>query len=470
MSYKLLKIKEKREKSKKFSVIYKIITADKFKDEEEIYFPCQLDWRGRIYPIPQFINFQSDDLGRALLLFAKGKKLSETGLKWLKIYTANCYGLDKKSFEERIAWVNNNLNLIKNIAEDPLIYKYDWVDADKPFLFLSCCMELKNVLENKDYESCLPVQVDGSNNGLQHLSALLLDSVGAKATNLIDSFAPADIYQEVADKLKIALQNDIDYISSDEEAYKNKSYANQLLPLITRKVVKRAVMTTPYGVTNKGIEEQFVEDLPKINEKFASLMKNENIVRYLRKKTIEAISETVASANVFKKWVQDCIKVFNKNKRPFIYTAPSGFVVYHKYNKASTKRVSTSFEKTRYRIYLTTETPDIDTTKQINGISPNIIHSLDASHMVRTIRGCIEEGITNFCMIHDSFGTHAEDMEKMNQILRKEFVDMYEEKDFCEYLYNEMKKQLPEGCELPLPPQKGNLSLTEVLKSKYFFA
>ena len=468
--YKLAKIKEKKEKSKKFTTIYKIMIADKFKDYERIYFPCLLDWRGRIYPIPQFVNPQSDDLGRSLLLFAEGKKLSQGGLRWLKIYTANCYGIDKVSFDDRVKWVDENIDRIKSFAKDPIATKWEWSEADKPFIFLACCFELAEAIDNPDFISHLPIQVDGSNNGLQHLSAILKDPVGAKATNLIDAQKPADIYQEVADVLKNLLQKDIHTLDiTDEEQKKKLEYAKSLLPLITRKVVKRAVMTTPYGVTQKGIEDQFSEDLPKISKEWEVLVKNENIVRYLRAKTIEAINSVVNSAITFKEWVQECIKVFNKNNKPFYYTAPSGFVVYHKYNKTISKRISLTFEKTRYRLYLSEETGKIDTRKQILGVSPNIIHSFDASHLVKTVVSCIERGITNFCMIHDSFGTLAEDMSLMSEVLRQEFVKMYSEKDWCVYLYEQMQSQLPKA-KIPTPPEALGFNISEVLKARYFFA
>jgi len=42
-----------------------------------------------------------NDLSRGLLLFSKGKKLGETGLRWLKIHIANLMGYDKLSYDDR---------------------------------------------------------------------------------------------------------------------------------------------------------------------------------------------------------------------------------------------------------------------------------------------------------------------------------------------------------------------------------
>jgi hypothetical protein len=46
---------------------------------QRFYFPCQVDHRGRVYPVPPLMNPQSDHIGRALLEFAAGKPLGERG-------------------------------------------------------------------------------------------------------------------------------------------------------------------------------------------------------------------------------------------------------------------------------------------------------------------------------------------------------------------------------------------------------
>lgn len=54
-----------------------------------------LDFRGRVYPIPPHLNHLGNDLCRGLLSFARKKPLGERGLFWLKIQVANLYGNDK---------------------------------------------------------------------------------------------------------------------------------------------------------------------------------------------------------------------------------------------------------------------------------------------------------------------------------------------------------------------------------------
>src|SRR5690606_36545656 len=68
-----------REESKRIAVMQKIWIAEKFKDEPEIYFIWVMDWRGRMYPLQNFVNPQADDSGKALLEFAVGKPLGKEG-------------------------------------------------------------------------------------------------------------------------------------------------------------------------------------------------------------------------------------------------------------------------------------------------------------------------------------------------------------------------------------------------------
>jgi len=229
-------------------------------NEPCLYFPYQLDYRGRAYPIPQVLNPQADDIGRALLKFANGKPLGKSGAYWLAVHLANTYGYDKASFDERVKWVEEHEAEIRASAEHPLHGSLFWADekkVDKPWCFLAACLEWVDYLNHNrspDFESYLPIAMDGTCNGLQHLSAMGRDQVGGRATNLVRGPKPADIYQEVANRVLPRVQRDVQ-AGNTEALY----WLEQLTGPHGRKVVKRATMTTPYGVTPAGIREQLIE-------------------------------------------------------------------------------------------------------------------------------------------------------------------------------------------------------------------
>jgi len=75
--------------SKRFVQKQQLVIADRFKDEDAIYFPHTVDYRGRIYPAAGLgsVNPQGNDSGKALLRFARGKALGPlVPIGWL--YTA----------------------------------------------------------------------------------------------------------------------------------------------------------------------------------------------------------------------------------------------------------------------------------------------------------------------------------------------------------------------------------------------
>jgi DNA-directed RNA polymerase, mitochondrial len=67
---------------------------NQFRDEV-FYIPHNMDFRGRVYPIPPYLTHLGSDLSRALLLFGEKKPLGKDGLRWLKVHLANIYGNNK---------------------------------------------------------------------------------------------------------------------------------------------------------------------------------------------------------------------------------------------------------------------------------------------------------------------------------------------------------------------------------------
>lgn len=61
----------------------------------------------------------------------------------------------------------------------------------------------------------------------------------------------------------------------------------------------------------------------------------------------------------------------------------------------------------------------LDTTKQIIAFIPNIIHSLDASHLMKVVMSSIKGGYCPIITIHDCFGTHPNKMEILSYTSEK---------------------------------------------------
>ena len=93
--------------SQKCDFMLKLKVAQSYRNIEKIYFPTNLDFRGRIYPIPPHLNHIGNDVCRSLLKFSKKKPLTNRGVRWLKIHVANKLGNDKVSFDDRVAYTES---------------------------------------------------------------------------------------------------------------------------------------------------------------------------------------------------------------------------------------------------------------------------------------------------------------------------------------------------------------------------
>jgi DNA-directed RNA polymerase len=436
---------------------FRLALCARLLDELQFYFPYQLDHRGRAYPVPQLVNPQSDDIGRCLLEFAEGKPLGESGARWLAIHIANCYWKKKKvSFEERLAWVHQHEKEILDFAENPLRPHPFWDEADKPWCFLRACLEWKVYREQgPGFISHLPVSMDGTCNGYQHLSAMGRDPIGGRATNLLPFDEPQDIYQENADHAGRRIKRDADAGNSDADA------AMQLVGQIDRSDVKHATMTTPYGVTRGTIYKQLLEST------FVKYCKDpQKCAKYLARVLEETIPEVAVEAGKIMKLLREIARTLGKANRGMAWTTQTGFPVVHEMREPKAVRIRTAAHT--FTVYQEDETRKIDARKQADGIVAHLVHSLDASHMMLTVNRLYAEGLRHFSMVHDSFGVHACDIDLLNRVIREEFVRIYSEPVLQNFL-NEQRAANPD-VDLPELPPPGNLDIRQVLSSQYFFA
>lgn len=454
--------------SKRISTCQKLWLANKFKDYDEVYFVHTMDWRGRVYPVAPLLNPQSDDLGKALLEFSYGAPMGESGEKWLKIHLANTFGVDKVSYEERIKWAEEKAIAISLCANDPFTYKM-WMKADSPWQFLSACMEWEAYKVSglgADYISHLVINMDGSCNGLQNFSAMLKDEVGGSATNLVPHETPADIYTEVMNVVQSKITEDL---ANDTNVAMAKLWDGKL----SRKLVKRQVMTLPYGSTEYGMRDQLRQELNNQkgdgNDILGTLDPSVEweAISYLTNHIWESIGEVVVAARKAMDWLKEAAKIAASNALPLRWTTPTGLPVLQEYKKSKEKELDTVFGTVRIRRKIKETTNQLNTSKQANGVAPNYVHSMDASHMVQTINQCLDIGIQDFCMIHDSYGTHAGRVEVLQEELREAFITQYSQ-DVLENLRQELMQQT--GLEIPAPPKMGTLDLSVIRQSKYFFA
>lgn len=439
--------------------------AERFKDEPEFYFPHMLDFRGRMYPIPSDLSPQGEDLHRGLLTFANPKPLTKTGAAWLAVHLANVHGIDKVSFEERIQWVMEREARWRSIAEDPLGNRV-WADEDDAWQCLAAIFEWVRWLdEGEGMLSSLPVRVDGTCNGIQHLSAMVLDEVGGASVNLIPSETPRDIYQEVADILT-------DLLFTKLPNPQAKLWLDLFDGRAPRSVTKRPVMILPYGGTRHayfGYTMEWLNEKDPTGEIVPFGKPRSELVSFLVPLLWKSVGKSVEKARGVMEWLQECAKVAASRGLPLWWKTPTGFYVRQFYGKLKETQVNTLIDGQRIKLANWIHTPDLNVDEQLMAIAPNFVHSMDASALMQCVLLAEANGIESITSIHDAYGTVAEDIEVLNACIRQAFIDTYSVPVLGEFRMA-CYAVAGSGVKMPRLPRSGKLKLEQVSDATYFFA
>ncbi|MEA3491483.1 MAG: DNA-directed RNA polymerase [Campylobacterota bacterium] len=409
--------------------------AKKYAKYDEIYFVWQVDFRGRTYPAQPLLNPQGDDLAKALLRFAIKKPLGESGERWFKIHGANLYGEDKISFDDRVNWIDIHKDDILGIFANRDRFDSTFLrKADKPYGFLAFAYEYRGFIEDPDnFKSALPIAMDGSNNGFQHITALLRDKKGASKVNVLpskDQETPNDIYKDVAIKTKELIDRDSGYIIKKDktEIRIEKKYIDEIYLEISRDLTKKNVMTEVYGA---GADAKLSQIKDYLNDNLQEKLQwdeatTDAISIYLRDKIGEAMSQELSSSSTYKEWMKKIANKSAKQNRELRWKTPIiGLEVIQEEFKTKIDKISTKYNGKKYSIQIRIPTDKIDHTEQTKGISPNFIHSLDATHLFLTVLESQKKGTDSFATIHDSFGTHACDIDTLLEATKDTFVQMH---------------------------------------------
>jgi DNA-directed RNA polymerase, mitochondrial len=492
------------------------------------------DFRGRKYPATAYLHEQGSDLARGLLLRADKKRIGKEGFFWLMVSIASNWAgdsgsekgkTDKLPLKDRFEWSVDNEEILLSYADNPKLNQ-GWMKADKPWQFIAACIELKNFriwqtqcgdFESYDYESHLEVYIDGSNNGSQHLSALTRDEITAPHVNLVPLPLPGDLYKYVSDSVwdrlakviaemsrkdieacerfideLVDLKKQINDAEPKSERRKeliskiqsfkdrNKDLMDMSAPVYwmrvrdtkqRRKVVKRNVMTLPYGGTAYGLGEQQIDDARKHGIELLLHMEHK-WGAYLGR-------EVFADCRVSLKRPMQLLTVFESagkkaeaEGRFLSWTVPiTNFPVVQNYTEGKVKKIWVQYgpplgEKNSTGYYDNTlqlaicfiEDVKPSKGKQSQGASPNAIHSLDAAHLALTVHRA-DFPVTT---IHDSFGCLLADMPQLYILIRQTFVELYET-DPLKRLMKDIGGDLSNV-------EFGHLDIKLILESEYCFA
>ncbi|KAF1744825.1 hypothetical protein MXB_2605, partial [Myxobolus squamalis] len=438
-----------------WSNLHKNLIAANYFSDKTFYIPYNIDFRGRFYPMPTVAHYYSGDNFRALLKYAHKIPLGESGLFWLKYHlVTKCGVLKDCNGVKRVEYANTIMNELIKVAQQPLIFTW-WMKVESPWQVLATCIEIIRAIGSgspQDYMCSFPVHQDGSCNGLQHYAAIGKSIAESTFVHLKQRFSYSDLYNDVATLVRLSTPCS----ESDQDTI---SIAKRATSLVERSLVKKTVMTYVYGVTRYGAREQIISQIVEeglfneLNEKH-SLMQ---IGNFLSGSVLKCVETSFSSATEIMKWLRKCSKFFSSNNMATSWNTPLNlFISQPYYRKKSYPIVSEFGQHWISEDILTDRDSKIDLAKQKMAIPPNYIHSMDATHMVLTQSACFKRGVT-FAAVHDSFWVHPANVEELSEILRDEFIRMYEPK-VLENFKRDMEKMTGKESNLILP-KEGPMSI-----------
>ena len=409
--------------------------ANRFSNEERFFIPWSLDYRGRSYPIPSFLQPQDTDFGKSLIRFADEATLTDEAEKWLSFQVGTSYGLDKEPIETRIAWVKENHDLISCVASDPLAFIHIWESTDEPWQFLASCDEYYRCCISKTSQTTgLPVAVDATCSGLQILAGLARDATAARMVNVTPGDKPMDAYKAVADAAR-------------------PNVPEAIQPFLDRKVVKRVVMTIPYNAKPYSNRNYIREAL---KEKGVEIT-NEDLTQTVAAVRV-AVMQVLPGPMAVMTWIEKSVTSLLADGAEYLkWTSPSGFQVVQSIDKSKSKVIALQLMgRVRVSIADGVEGPNIN--RHRNSTSPNLIHSIDAALLHLSLK----DFEFPFTVIHDSIWGRATDMDLINQRIRAAYKEVFS--------MNVLQTWADEvGISSP-PPIINDLDVSLVESSTYFFS
>ena len=546
--------KEMKRRSKAVEWAFIIAKAEKLADWDVFYQEVECDYRGRIYYAEAFLNFQGSDLARGMLKFARAKPMTEDGLFWLAVHTAASYNrsynideipewveedykshleaeglesisVDKFTLEDRVRWTNEHMQILIEAGRTGFIF----ADAEKPVSLLACCTEWYDYdRANRDgriHMSNLPIPVDGSNNGWQHLGAMSKDERTGELVGLTNVRIQRDFYVQTAKELYRLTEGRLREILD-----------NMPMKHIRKGISKRGSMTRAYSAGAAKIGENMWFDCKTEDyhekygitqddcSKFAKILVKainnvcpgpldtmnymQNLASYEIGKYAKFSPDGEPAGDEYKQIVKQQKELYSKKDKTdeeletlsdltaamqsytstliygngadrLTWSTPSGFPVeYTCFNTTTRKcrgrisglRIGTT-SQVNHVARVPTKTPDV--RGFMCGVSPNFVHSLDAAHMALVI----DDWHGEFGAVHDSFSTHACDVEELIAKTKQKFVEIYDTDNFFDYIKEQISPNADDDqherylrTSRITQPMLGTLNITEVYDSDFFFA
>ena len=457
-----------------------------------LWFPVQLDNRGRAYPMATYgLTYQGSSFQKALLQSYEAVKIeTQEQLNALYIQCATegeFDGVDKASFADRVQWVKDNLDDVILAGTDFRANWGWWSEAadGKPFMFLAACKAIAEFHEQGwGYECRLFAYEDATCSGIQVYSALLRDERGGFNVNLVPGHDRQDIYGLAAQEA-VRIMEARTGLTREEEAYR-KALIEYGIP---RGATKRQTMTKPYNSKQRSCFEYTLEWVVKqekngltapdlgTNEAGSPIGTTFKMAQFLSSAIWEAIEKVAPKPCEAMEWIEAVTKLAVKAnpEAPLQWSLPDGMICVIDKQQQTGAEIKTRIHGNHVGQKYRQDNGKQDVRQHGNAAPPNFVHSLDALHLREAARmwedKCAAQGRKAiFTFVHDSFGVPAADMPEFHKCIRAAFVKLYQQNDLLSDFVASMQELAGPDVVFPERPSLGTLDISGVMDSEFFFS
>ena len=169
-------------------------------------------------------------------------------------------------------------------------------------------------------------------------------------------------------------------------------------------------------------------------------------------------------------WFKSIGRKAGQQNKPLTWLSPSQLPVVQDYKDIRKTRIQLNYlSDVHLDIRANEELEDLDTKRMANSLSPNVIHSLDSSHLAFAAIHAHMSGIKNIGGIHDCFVSTPSEMSQLRDSVRWTFAEMYKQ-PWLSHITTHLTNQIDttKGKELPPTPVAGDFDPSSVKHSTYF--
>lgn len=395
---------------------------------------------------------------------------------------------DKLTLNQRRRFVKESFSSIESQAVE-YTKNTDWVKADQPIQYLKGAKDYvqasNSISQGKEYKSAVSVDLDATCSGIQVYGMMFLDVAAAHGVNVSPSDCVQDIYGAIATEMCKIIErvgkgdtpSKVQEWLDKEEEKEDRNASTKLQAIkelgesfINRSHTKRIVMTLTYGLTNFGIMEYSQEAVEKIGENKFS---NANLAKLAFAKIVTvALGKAADCAVRGMEFTQKIAKYCANNQIGMLWTTPIGFKAFRGTEATEEEVIEirvtnrefiedekgtkyTSQKSTRDRLVSYKKTGELSASKMASAVAPDLVHSLDASWLMISVEKAHANGVNKFKLVHDSFGTTAANIPKLNLAIRESAVEMSQGNYFQEWAVEVTQSQDWEECKSKVNYWKG---------------